>query len=142
MNDLVIYTDGAYSPIRDSGGIGIVILKNGKKIFAYSNKYEHTSNNQMEIGAIVVALRLIKDSFDSITIYSDSQYCIGCITSDWQRKKNIRLWDEFDKQYERVKKLCSNIKFIHVKGHQTGTDEHTKWNNYVDELARKASCLI
>lgn len=137
MNDLQIYTDGAYSPLRDQGSVGIVILQDGKKILEYSNKYERTSNNQMEIGAVIIALRLIKESHDSITIYTDSQYVIGCATLGWKRKKNSKLWEEFDKQYERVLELCPNIEFVHVKGH---SDNY--WNNYVDKLAVSASQLI
>lgn len=137
MNDLQIYTDGAYSPLRDQGGVGIVILQDEKKILEYSNKYERTSNNQMEIGAVIIALRLIKESHDSITIYTDSQYVIGCATLGWKRKKNSKLWEEFDKQYERVLELCPNIEFVHIKGH---SDNY--WNNYVDKLAVSASQLI
>ena len=144
MNDLIIYTDGAYSPLRDQGGIGIVILYNDKKILEYSNKYNRTTNNQMEIGAVIIALRLIKKSYNSIVIYTDSQYVIGCATLGWKRKKNIKLWQEFDNQYLRVKELCPNITFTHVKGHQFGKDltEDAKWNNYVDKLAVSASMLI
>lgn len=137
MNDVIIYTDGAYSSARNQGGIGIIILKDDKKIFEYSNMYKNTTNNQMEIGAIIIALRLIKNPIDSLTIYTDSMYCIGCSTLGWQRKKNKQMWEEFDKQYDRVKTLCPNIKFEHVKGHADN-----KWNNECDRLARNASQLI
>lgn len=143
MNNLVIYTDGAYSPLRDQGGVGIVIFRNGVKISEYSNKYNNTTNNQMELGAVVIALRLIKDPYDSITIYTDSQYVIGCAILGWKRKKNTKLWNEYDKQFLRVSKLCPNINFSHVKGHQSGAiTEEAKWNNYVDKLAVKASQLL
>lgn len=134
MNDLVVYTDGSYSSTRDQGGIGIVMLKNDKTIFKYSRMYKHTTNNQMELGAIIIALRLIKTPIDSLIIYTDSQYCIGCATLGWKRKKNIKLWEEFDKQYNRVKELCPNIKFEHVKGHNGD-----KYNEICDFIAVKAS---
>lgn len=137
MNDLQIYTDGAYTSIKDQGGVGIVMLQDNCKILEYSNMYKRTSNNQMELGAIIIALRLVKESYDSITIYTDSQYVIGCATLGWKRRKNSRLWEEYDNQYERVSELCSNIEFIHVKGH---SDDY--WNNYVDNLARNASLRI
>lgn len=136
MSKLVIYTDGAYSSLRDQGGIGIIILQNGKKILEYSNMYKRTTNNQMELGAVIIALRVIKGKYESITIYSDSQYVIGCATLGWKRKKNVKLWQEFDKQYSRVKELCSNITFEHVKGH---SDDY--YNNICDSLAVKASQL-
>lgn len=137
MNNIIIYTDGAYSSSRNQGGVGVIILKNNKKIFEYSNMYKNCTNNQMELGAIIIALRLIKNKYNSITIYSDSMYCIGCITLNWQRKKNKALWSEFDKQLERVKELCPTIEFIHVKGHADN-----QWNNECDRLARNASMFI
>lgn len=131
------YTDGAYSSTRDQGGVGILILKGEEEILRYSNMYPHTTNNQMELGAIIIALRMIKGKIDSLTIYTDSQYCIGCATQGWKRKKNKALWEEFDKQYARVKELCPDIKFIHVKGHAGN-----KYNEIVDKLAVAASQQI
>ena len=131
------YTDGAYSSVRDQGGIGILFLKDGKEVLRYSNMYKGTSNNQMELGAIIIALRMIKGKIDSLTIYTDSQYCIGCATLGWKRKKNKIMWSEFDKQYKRVKQLCPNIQFVHVKGHNG-----EKYNEIVDKLAVAASQSI
>ena len=137
MNNLVVYTDGAFSSSRNQGGVGIVILLNGKKILEYFNMYKRTTNNQMELGAVIIALRVIKSKYDSIVIYTDSQYVIGCAVLGWKRGKNIKLWQEFDKQYTRVKKLCPNITFEHIKGHSGNI-----WNEYCDKLAVKASQLI
>ena len=131
------YTDGAYSSVRDQGGIGILFLKDGKEVLRYSNMYKGTSNNQMELGALIIALRMIKGKIDSLTIYTDSQYCIGCATLGWKRKKNKIMWAEFDKQYKRVKQLCPNIQFVHVTGHNG-----EKYNEIVDKLAVAASQSI
>lgn len=133
----IAYTDGAYSSIRDQGGIGIIILKDNQEVLRYSNMYKRTTNNQMELGAIIIALRMIKGKIDSLIIYSDSQYCIGCAVKGWKRKKNRIMWEEFDKQYGRVKQLCPNIQFIHVKGHNGN-----KYNELVDKLAVSASQRI
>jgi ribonuclease HI len=129
-----IYTDGAYSSARNQGGVGIVFLKNGNKVFEYSYGFKNTTNNRMEIRAALLALKCFKQSVDSIIIYTDSMYVIGCATLGWKRKKNINLWNEFDKELERVSKLCSDITFKHVKGHDSNY-----WNNYVDKLAVEAS---
>ncbi len=137
MTNLVIYTDGAYSPLRDQGGIGIVVLENGEKLLDYSKMYQRTTNNQMELGAVIIALRLIKKPCDSIVIYTDSQYVIGCATLGWKRKKNVKLWQEYDSQFARVSELCSDIKFCHVKGHNGDT-----WNEFCDKIAVKASQLL
>ena len=71
MINYQIYTDGSCRS-NGNGGIGIVWLKNGEKVFEYSNRYENTTNNQMELLAIGLALKSIKKPIDSLTIVSDS----------------------------------------------------------------------
>lgn len=137
MDSLKIYTDGAYSSSRDQGGIGIVVLQGDKKVLEYSNMFKRTTNNQMELGAVILALRAITKPYNSITIFTDSQYVIGGTTLGWKRKKNIKLWQEYDKQFERVSSLCSDITFTHVKGHNGDV-----WNEYCDKIAVKASQLL
>lgn len=127
-------TDGAYSSSRDQGGIGIVVLREDKIILKYSKMYKNTTNNRMELGAIIVALRTIKKPIDSVIIYTDSMYCVGCASLGWKRKKNQLLWNVFDKELERVKKLCPNIEFRHIKGHNGNY-----YNEICDKLAVKAS---
>lgn len=137
MTKYTLITDGAYSSARDQGGIGLVFLKNGEKILEYSKMYKDVTNNMMELGAVIIGLRLIKNPIDSLTIVTDSMYVIGCATKGWKRKKNVKLWQEFDSQYERVKTLCPNIHFEYVKGH-----DGDEWNEYCDRLAVKASQLV
>ena len=137
MNNITAYTDGAYSSARDQGGIGLVILSGDKVVQQFSRMYKHTTNNQMELGAIIIVLRAIKGPINSLTIYTDSMYCIGCATLGWKRKKNQKMWEEFDKQYERVKTLCPDIKFEHIKGHNGD-----KYNEICDKLAVRASQSI
>lgn len=134
MKNYECYTDGAYSSVRNQGGVGIVFLRNGEKIYEYSKGFKDTTNNRMEIFAALAVLKAIKNPVDTITIYTDSMYVIGCATLGWKRKKNIVLWEAFDREFDRVSKLCPNIKFQHVKGHA-----NNKWNNYVDKLAVSAS---
>ena len=128
------YTDGAYSSARNQGGVGIVFIRNGEKIFEYSKGFKDTTNNRMEIFAALMVLKAISKPVDTITIYTDSMYVIGCATLGWKRKKNIVLWESFDKEFIRVSKLCPSITFQHVKGHAGD-----KWNDYVDKLAVAAS---
>ena len=135
----MLITDGAYSSSRDQGGLGFVFIRDGTKVFEYSKTVKNTTNNKMELGAIILGLRAIKGSIDSLVIVSDSMYCIGCAIKGWKRKKNQKLWEAFDKEYSRVSSLCSNITWKHVKGHQNDSSEFTKWNNYVDKLAVRAS---
>ena len=135
----MLITDGAYSSSRDQGGLGFVFIRDGTKVFEYSKTVKNTTNNKMELGAIILGLRAIKGSIDSLVIVSDSMYCVGCATKGWKRKNNQKLWEAFDKEYSRVSSLCSNITWKHVKGHQNDSSEFTKWNNYVDKLAVRAS---
>lgn len=141
MNYTLI-TDGAYSSSRDQGGIGLVFLRDNDKILEYSKAYKGVTNNIMELTAVIAGLSFIKKPIDSLTIISDSMYVVGCATKGWKRKKNVKLWEEFDKQYSRVQELCPKIEFIHVRGHQKDNSDLTKWNNYVDRLAVSATNLI
>lgn len=133
MNYTLI-TDGAYSSKRNKGGIGIVFLKNDIKILEYSQAFNNTTNNQMELLAVLIGLKFIKKPINNLLIITDSMYVIGCAIKGWKRKKNTELWNKFDKEYNRVREMCPNITFKHIKGH-TGD----KWNTYCDNLAVNAS---
>lgn len=131
---LQIYTDGAYKSSIDQGGIGIVWIKDDKVFKKYSKGFKHTTNNKMELIAMLCAFKSIKTSIEEIEFISDSQYVLGCLTKGWKKKKNVELWNILDKEYERVKSLVKNIKFTHVRGHQDCFG-----NNLADELASNAS---
>ena len=131
---LQIYTDGAYKSSIDQGGIGIVWMKDNKVFKKYSKGFKHTTNNKMELIAMLCAFKSIKTSMDEVEFISDSQYVLGCLTKGWKKKKNVELWNILDKEYERVKSLVKNIKFTHVRGHQDCFG-----NNLADELASNAS---
>lgn len=131
---LQIYTDGAYKSSIDQGGIGIVWMKDDKVFKKYSKGFKHTTNNKMELIAMLCAFKSIKTSMEEIEFISDSQYVLGCLTKGWKKKKNVELWNILDKEYERVKSLVKNIKFTHVRGHQDCFG-----NNLADELASNAS---
>lgn len=131
---LQIYTDGAYKSSIDQGGIGIVWMKDNEVFKKYSKGFKHTTNNKMELIAMLCAFKSIKTSMEEVEFISDSQYVLGCLTKGWKKKKNVELWNILDKEYERVKSLVKNIKFIHVRGHQDCFG-----NNLADELASNAS---
>lgn len=133
MINYEIYVDGSCRATK-VGGIGIIWLKNGEKVFEYSNRYENTTNNQMELLAIYIALKSIKKSIDSLTIISDSEYALGCVFNEtWKPKKNLKLINSIKKELMRVKQLTT-VSYKHVYGHQTNL-----WNNYVDKMAQKES---
>ena len=124
-----VYTDGAYSSSRNQGGLGIVFIKDDKVIAKFSKTYKNTTNNRMELMAVIIALQSIKDE-NEITIYSDSMYVIGTATQGWKRKKNLDLWEKYDAVIDSFK----TVTFKHVKGHSTNV-----FNNLCDEMAVAAS---
>ena len=143
MIDYIIYTDGSCRANKN-GGIGIVWLKNEKKVFEYSKGYKNTTNNQMELLAIGKALSSIKKPINSLEIISDSEYALGCIFNlNWHPKKNIELINKIRKQVIKTQQLVEiPIKYRHIRGHQKDSSIDTKWNNYVDNLASMESNML
>ena len=132
MLDYVIFTDGAYSSSRDQGGIGIVVLRDGEKVFKYSKAFKKTTNNQMELKAFLKTFELLNSKYknEQATIYSDSAYCINILTSwiyswsqnDWKNSKNktIKNLDIILSLYEyyNIKFFINQIYIVKVEGHK------------------------
>ena len=138
-----IFTDGSCRGNKN-GGIGIVWIKNSEKVYEYSKGYKNTTNNQMELLAIGIALHSIKKPIDSLEIVSDSEYALGCIFNEkWNPKKNIELINKIKKQLIKTQSLVKNpITYRHIDGHQKGDGDDIKWNNYVDKLASNESIML
>lgn len=134
MNDYVIYTDGAYKPSLNSGGIGIVFLCNGEEVYKYSKNYAISTNQRMETQAVIIALNSIIKPINSLTIITDSMYVVGTATLNWKRKANLDLWEKFDQALEKAQKLVKTpIQFKHIKGHNGDI-----YNEKCDKLASNA----
>ena len=144
MEEITIDKDGACSGNPGPGGWGAVLmLGDYKKEISGGNK--ETTNNIMELTAVIEALRLVKRPC-KIKIYSDSAYVVngflqGWIynwikkkwkTADGKPVKNKDLWEEL---YKFTK--IHEIEFIKVKGHADN-----EYNNRCDELARGAIDLL
>lgn len=132
-----IFTDGAASGNPGPGGYGI-ILRSGEHRKELSAGFRKTTNNRMELLAVIVALEAIKKPGHDITIYSDSKYVIDSVQKRWvfnwvkkgfAGKKNKDLWLRFLESYKK-----HTIRFVWVKGH-AGHPE----NERCDELAVAAS---
>ena len=138
-----IFVDGSCRA-NGNGGIGVVWLKNGKKVFEYSKGYKNVTNNKMELLAIFYALSSINKIIDSLEIVSDSEYALGCIFNEkWNPKKNKELIAKIKKQLKITQSLVKEpIKWTHVKGHQKQGDINMVWNNYADKLCTNASSMI
>jgi ribonuclease HI len=74
-----IYTDGAYSSSRDTGGLAAVITHEGNIIKKIYKGFKHTTNNRMEAMAVLEVLKYF-DSPETLEIYSDSQYVVNTIS--------------------------------------------------------------
>lgn len=136
---LYIFTDGSYRVSKSQGGIGLVWVRDGQVVMKYSKGYKNTTNNQMELLAIKAALYSIKKPIDEVTIITDSEYSLGCITNPkWNPKKNVELINSI-KELLKEKQKLAKIEFMHTRGHQTDDSEFTKFNNIADELAQSAS---
>lgn len=137
MSQLIIYTDGAARGNPGPGGYGAV-LHWGNTVKEIAQGYRHTTNNRMELMAVIAALQLLKRDGLDITIYSDSAYVVNTVEKGWlfnwarngyKGKKNADLWALFLTLYKKHR-----IKFVWVKGHADN-----KWNNRCDILATAAA---
>lgn len=115
-----IYTDGAAKGNPGNGGYGVLMRFNGK-IKEMSEGFRMTTNNRMELLAVIVALESMKTNQYPIHVYSDSKYVIDSISKgwvfNWQRthfkgKKNADLWMRYLKVHAKF-----NLAFHWVKGH-------------------------
>ncbi len=140
MEEVTIYTDGACSGNPGPGGWGAMLMYKGNKKEISGGK-ENTTNNVMELTAVIEGLKLLKFPC-KVKLYSDSAYVVnafiqkwiyGWIKNGWKNSskepvKNKELWQEL---YELTK--THEVEFIKVKGHADN-----EYNNRCDELARNA----
>ena len=134
-----IYTDGSSIGNPGPGGYGIVMLSDNedyKKEF--SQGFKLTTNNRMELLAVIDALKMLKKNKLKVLIYTDSKYVVDSVEKKWvfkwkttnfKNKKNVDLWLDFLKLFDK-----NTIKFNWIKGH----NNHPQ-NEKCDKLAFDAS---
>ena len=137
-NELTMYTDGASRGNPGRGGYGTILFWGGHRK-ELSQGYKRTTNNRMELMAVIAGLRALTRDGLKVTIYSDSQYVVKAWEQGWLKnwiatnfkggKKNKDLWLQF---YELSKK--NTIRFVWVRGHADNP-----YNNRCDELATAAA---
>lgn len=128
MGNIHIYTDGSSLGNPGPGGYAAIIQKNGQEKIV-NGGHPHTTNNRMEMMAIIRALQWIQknDPKSAIEVFSDSSLIIQSLTKNWKRKKNLDLWLELDTARAGLK-----IAFHWIKGHATNFH-----NNRADRIAVK-----
>ena len=134
---IIIYTDGSAKGNPGNGGYGIVMMS-GSYRRELNQGFRLTTNNRMELLAVIIALESVKKEGSVITVYSDSKYVIDAVEKKWlfgwekknfNKKKNPDLWIRFLKIYRKQK-----VGFIWVKGHA-----NNKENERCDFLAVHAA---
>ncbi len=142
--EITIYTDGAARGNPGPGGYGIVLMS-GKHRKELSEGYRKTTNNRMELLAVIVALETLKFPGSDVKIYTDSKYVSDAINQNWiqnwQKKgfkkvKNPDLWKRLLEIYPK-----HNVKFIWVKGH-SGNKENEVCDKLAVEASKKEKLLI
>ena len=134
-----VYTDGACSGNPGKGGYGIIMEWVGKPyIKEFSEGFRLTTNNRMELLAVIVALEQLKKDGVQVLVFSDSKYVIDSVEKGWvfgwvkkgfKDKKNADLWRRFLKIYKK-----HQVKFKWIKGH----NDHPQ-NERCDQLAVTAA---
>lgn len=136
MSKVVIYTDGASSGNPGPGGFGTVLTA-GSLRKEVSGGYRKTTNNRMELLAVIIGLEMLKKPCE-VTVVSDSKYVVDAVEKQWvfgwekkgfKGKKNMDLWKRFLVVYRKHR-----VNFVWVKGH-SGHPE----NERCDALAVQAS---
>lgn len=140
MKTIEIYTDGACSGNPGPGGYGVVLLYKGKRK-ELSEGFRLTTNNRMEILAVIKGLEALKEPCE-VKLYSDSKYVVDAVLKGWAEKWKQNGWYRNKKEkaqntdlWERLLKLLKihTVTFIWVKGHADNVE-----NERCDVLARNA----
>ncbi len=139
-----IYTDGAAQGNPGPGGFG-VILKYNRHEKEISQGFRLTTNNRMELLAVIVGLEAIRKDGIPVTIYSDSEYVVKAVEQGWlwnwekknfKGKKNADLWQRYIPLHEKFKP-----KFQWIRGH-AGHPENERCDYLAVQAARSGNLLI
>jgi ribonuclease HI len=137
VNEVIIYTDGACSGNPGPGGYGVVLMS-GTHRKEISEGFRLTTNNRMELLAVIKGLEALRKKGTSVKLFTDSQYVANAVNKgwvfDWERKhfrkkKNQDLWIRFLELYRQ-----HNVSLFWLKGHNNDTE-----NERCDILAVNAS---
>lgn len=137
-DNVIMYTDGASRGNPGPGGYGTILMYKGHKK-ELSQGYRRTTNNRMELMAVIAGLQALTREGLNILVYSDSQYVVKAVEEGWLRnwirtnfkggKKNRDLWMQFHALAQKHR-----VAFKWVKGHADNP-----FNNRCDELATTAA---
>jgi ribonuclease HI len=136
QGEITIYTDGAVSGNPGPGGYGVVLIS-GKHRLEKSEGFRLTTNNRMELLAVITGLEALKIAGSKVVVYTDSKYVADSVEKGWvfqweskgfKKRKNPDLWIRFLKIYRK-----HFVRFVWIKGHSNNTE-----NEVCDRLAVNA----
>jgi ribonuclease HI len=134
--EITLYTDGAASGNPGKGGYGVVLIS-GKHRLEKSEGFRLTTNNRMELLAVIIGLEALKIPGSRVVIYTDSRYVADSVEKGWvfqweskafKKKKNPDLWIRFLRVFRKHK-----VRFVWIKGHASNPE-----NELCDRLAVEA----
>src|SRR5512137_1693771 len=135
--EITIYTDGASSGNPGPGGYGVVLIYSRHRL-EKSKGFRLTTNNRMELLAVITGLESLKIPGSRVVIYTDSKYVADAVDKGWvfqweskafKKKKNPDLWIRFLKVFRQHK-----VRFVWIKGHASNPE-----NELCDRMAVAAS---
>ena len=148
------YTDGSTRGNPGEGGYGVVWLDDKDIYYAYSKQVPYTTNNRMELSAIIHVFKEFGHKDMNITIYTDSAYCCNMINdwiwrwavNDWCNSKGREVENlDLVKELYKYLKQYNNMRVVHVKGHKgligneladaLATDNITKYKTLIKKNA-------
>ena len=141
MKEIEIYTDGACSGNPGPGGWGSILMYKGVEKELSGGERE-TTNNRMELTAVIEALKALKEPC-KVQLYSDSKYVIDALSKGWARGWKAKGWIKSDRKpalnadlWDELLKLCDmhELNCHWVKGHADN-----KYNSRCDEMAVRES---
>lgn len=140
---VIMYTDGASRGNPGPGGFGTVLMA-GKFRKEIAQGYERTTNNRMELLAVIAGLEALKKEGTEVEVYSDSKYVVDSVTKGWlwnwqkknfKDKQNADLWRRFIPVFKKHK-----VKFHWIKGH-AGYPENERCDEMAVESALSGNLL-
>jgi ribonuclease HI len=143
QGEITIYTDGAASGNPGPGGYGVILIS-GRHRLEKSEGYKLTTNNRMELMAVITGLESLKIPGSNVVVYTDSKYVSDAVEKGWlfqweskafKKKKNPDLWLRFLKVYRQ-----HNARFVWIKGHDN-IPENEKCDHMAVAAYQKAELL-
>lgn len=141
MKTVTIYTDGACSGNPGPGGWGAVLM-HGSHTKEISGGEQNTTNQRMELTAVLEALRALKVKGWQVVVFSDSAYVVNAVNQQWLDRWQVNGWKNSKKEavanQDLWMELLSLMKHNHVRMEKVRGHAGDQWNERCDQLARQA----